>query len=299
MALTAQLSQVWRARIESYLNNLPVFLGAITNRNYEGEIKQNATCNIISVGEITVGTYTGAAISAETLATTGITFTADEKDYFAFDVLDTQQLGSFNVLVNDGSKKAAQAMARSVDDFIAGLHTQITTNVLGNDTTPVVVGFDSVAGELLPTQALAELYGKLSDSNADQSSVSVVLPGWYGKALLAELKGRNTLYGDSALSVGTAPGKLNIGGSLEGFANIYISNNVDNTAGAEYKVMAGTPASSITFGMALENVETTRLEANFGTRVKGLNVYGGKIPYEQHMALGTFDKGHWSNGLTL
>ena len=292
MALTAQFQQAWQERIEAYLNKIPVFV-ALTNKHYEGQIKQNAILNIISVGEISTAAYTGADITFDTLATTAVTFTADQKRSFSFQVLDSDNVGSMfgpTGLINTGSKKAAQKMARDVDDYLATLHTGITTNVYGSNATPIVVGFDKVVNEVLPSVALSALQQKLAEANADQSSPKVVVPAWFAAYLLMEFGVRYTAGGDSAGQVGVNIGKLDLP-PIAGFGEIYVSNNVANTAGAQYKVMAGTPESAITFGMALENVETGRLQNNFGSFVKGLNIYGAKIPYESHMALGTFNAG--------
>lgn len=290
MALTAHLQQAWRQRIEAYLNKAPIFKQALTNSHYEGDIKQNATLNIISVGEISSGTYTGADFTFDTLATTGITFTADQMKYFAFQVLDKDLIGSAVPLINIGSTKAGERMKRDVDDFLAALHSQITTNVYGSDGSPIIVGFDATAGEVLPSVALSELMRLMAESNADQSNPNVVVPPWFGAYLLSEFGIRNTAGGDSASKVGVKIGQLDLP-AVAGFTGIWVSNNVANTGAALYKVMAGSPDSSITFGMALENVETGRLEKNFGSFVKGINVFGGKVPYESHMALGTFNKG--------
>ncbi len=289
-ALTANLTQAWKERIEAYLQKFPIFLQAITNKHYEGEIKSNVTLNIVSVGEISVSTYTGADISFDTMATTGITFTADQKKSFSFQVLDTDKIGSMLDLINSGSKKAAQAMARTVDDFIAGLYTQITSNVYGTDVSPITVGFDTTVGEILPSVALATIMEILAEANADQSGVNTVVPPWMASYLLQEFGRRFTQGGDSAGQAGVNIGKLDLP-PIAGFKEIWVSNNVHNTAGTLYKVMAGTPDAAITFGMALDLVETGRLQNNFGSYVKGLNVYGGKVPFEPHMALGTFNKG--------
>lgn len=290
MALTANLTQGWKERIEGYLQKLPIYAQALTNKHYEGEVKMNATLNIVSVGEINVGTYTGADISFDTMATTGITFTADQKKYFGFQVLDTDMIGSMISLMNSGSQKAAQAMARDVDNYLAGLYSQITTNVYGTDAAPITVGFDSVAGEVLPSVALSVLQQKLAEANADQSDPKTVVPPWFAAYLLQEFGRRYTAEGDSAGKAGVSIGKLDMP-PIAGFSEIYVSNNVHNTAGTLYKIMAGTPDSSITFGMALEKVESNRLQNNFGSYVKGLNVYGAKIPFEAHMGLGTFNVG--------
>jgi hypothetical protein len=291
MALTADKQQAWRARIEKYLNTLPVFVEALTNKHYEGDIKANATLNIVSVGEVSVGTYTGADITFDALATTGQTFAADQQKYFGFRVLKTDQQGSAVGLIDIGSKKAGEAMKRDIDAFVASLHSQITTNVYGTDAAPISVGFG--INDILPSRALSQLRRKVAENNGDTSSMNIVVPIWLGDMILAQIAGRNTVGGDKALPQGVSEGLLP-GIKMSGFEKIYCSNNVVNTGGAKYKVMVGTPESAITFGIAIEDIETGPLEKNFGTFVKGLAVYGGKAPFEGHMGLGTFNEGSWS-----
>lgn len=292
-ALTANLTQTWKERIEAYLNIFPVFVDALTNKHYEGDIKTSKTLNILSVAEIVSHTYTGADISFDDLATTGITFTADQQLQFSFQFRDTDKIGSAIDLIEIGSKKAGERLARDRDAYVAGLYTGITTNVYGTDAAPIIVGFDNVAGEVLPSVALATLFQKIGEQNGDQSAVNAVLPMWLGSYLIQEMGKKFTSGGDAYSGVGAKIGKLELPFTPAGFKDIYISNDVATTSvvGTSYKVMAGSPDSAITFGAALDLVESGRREANFATYVKGLNVFGAKIPFEKHMALGTFNQG--------
>ena len=299
MALTAQHTSVWKARIEAYLDKAAIFVDALTNKNYQGELSANKTLNIITYGDITVSTYTGADITFDTPATTGDTFTLDQLKSFGFQVLRKDQYGSLEDLINQFSKRATIAMKLDTDAYIATLHSSITTNIYGSTATPKVIGFDSGAGEILPTQAMAEMFAMIGAENGNTSNVHTVFPQWLGKALIYELRTRTTAFGDSVLKMGVAPGKLELGGSVEGYTGIWVSNNVVNTAGAAYKVMLGSPEDSITFAEGIDEVGSGELQNNFGTYVKGLHIYGGKIPTEKHMALGTFDKGKWPNGDSL
>jgi hypothetical protein len=301
MALTAQHTQVWRSKIEAYLDKLAVFVEALTNKNYQGEMAANKTLNIVTYGNITVGTYSGADITFDTPSTTGDTFALDQLKYFGFQVLKKDQYGSLEDLITQFSKRAAIAMNTDTDTYIASLHTNITTNVYGTDAAPKVIGFDTSSGEITPSQALAEIFGLMAANNADMSGVNTVLPAWIAKALLYELKTRSTSFGDTILKTGVKPGKLELGGSIEGYSGIFMSNNVDTATATDgvggdvWKVMAGTPQSSITFGQGLDDVDSGSLQNNFGTFVKGLHIYGGKIVEQGHMGLGTFRKGHWPN----
>jgi len=291
MALTANLTQTWKERIEAYLNIFPVFKDALTNSHYEGDIKTSKTLNILSVGEITTHDYSGSDFTFDDLATTGITFTADQQKAFYFQFKDTDKIGSAIDLIEIGSRKAGESLARSRDSYIAGLHTGITTNVYGTDGSPIIVGFDGTANEVLPSVALATLFQKIGEQNGDQSAVNTVVPMWLASYLIQEMGRRFGGGGDAYSSVGAKIGKLELPFPIAGYKSIYVSNDVANTTSTLYKVMAGTPDSAITFGAAIDLVESGRREANFASYVKGVNVFGAKIPFEKHMALGTFNQG--------
>lgn len=301
MALTAQLLETWKPRAEAYTDKKAVFVQALCNRNYEGEAKENATVHILTVGDVSVSTYSGGWNDSDfaSLSTTKVDFSVDQKDKILFRVNDTDQLGSAIKLLDNGMERAAVAIALEVDAFIAGKHSEITTNVYGSDASPIVVGFDSGSGEVLPSRALSRLQRKLAESNADQDAPNVVVPAWLADALLVELGvNRATALGDQLSRLGVTTGLLQ-GVTAGGFSQIYVSNNVVNTASAKYKVMAGTPKSAITFASAIDKLESGRIQNDFADFVKGLYVYGAKVPFETHMALGTFDAGHYPDLSTI
>lgn len=292
MALTAHFTSAWVPQAEKYLDNISVFGQALTNKNYEGVAKENATVKILSVGDVSESAYSGGWNDSDfaNLSTTSQDFTLSQKRKFLFRVNDTDQLGSAIQLGNEGMKRALYTVMNTMDAHIASKQSGITTNVYGDDTTPISVGFDSGAGDVLPSVALSKLQSLLAAANADQSGPNVVVPVWFAEYLLQEFgAGRATAGGDAAASIGVTTGLLNF--RTGGFSGIYVSNNVVNTASAKYKVMAGTPGSSITFAKAIDKIETGRIQNDFADFVKGLVVYGGLIPFEEHMALGTFNQG--------
>ena len=68
--------------------------------------------------------------------------------------------------------------------------------------------------------------------------------------------------------------------------DIYISNNVPNTSGAKYKVIASTQESN-TYAEQLIKTEAYRREKGFDDGVKGLLVYGAKIIRPAAVAVAT------------
>ena len=54
------------------------------------------------------------------------------------------------------------------------------------------------------------------------------------------------------------------------------SNNVPNTAGEKYKIIAGHSIAT-SYAEQIVSVETYKPEKRFGDAVKGLHVYGAKV----------------------
>ena len=70
---------------------------------------------------------------------------------------------------------------------------------------------------------------------------------------------------------------------------IMVSNNVPNTAGAKYKVLAGHRIAW-SYASQVTKVEAYRPESRFADAVKGLHIYGGKVVRPNCLAVGTFSK---------
>lgn len=77
-----------------------------------------------------------------------------------------------------------------------------------------------------------------------------------------------TFRSDSALANGEV-------GEAAGF-RILKSNNVPNTAGTKYKIIAGH-AIATAYVEQIVDLQTYKPEKRFGDAVKGLHVYGAKV----------------------
>jgi hypothetical protein len=232
--------------------------------------------------------YTGAWSDTDydSVSTTGLDFTISEQRLFRLKVKDVDQQTQMLRLIDEGSKNAAYAVSNRKDQYIASMHSQIDAgNCYGTDASPITVGFG--VGEVRPTDALARLDEILGTALAPKSNPRVVLPIWFGTYLNQELGTRQTAVGDGALKLGVQQGLHST--DVAGFSQVWCSGNCPNTAGAKYKVLAGDPY--ITFADAIAKVESMRMQNDFADLVKGLYVYGGKIPFGSHMALGTFNQG--------
>lgn len=272
---------IWSSRILSYLDKIFVYGSAFTNRNYEGEIKNAGdSVKILQVGNITVSDYAGIVADAESITDFAQTLTIDQKKHFNFHVDDVDDQFSALLLVDEGSKRAAQAMGQVRDVFVASLLAGVDPeNLIGTDEAPITVGFGT--GQVKPYDAFLDLTQRLDESDVPGTDRRAVLPPWFIRALKAQFGERGSGLGDTVALNGLI-------GNLDGVA-VFQSNNVPNTAGDKYKCAVGQP--HITFADAIVKTETYRPEKKFATGVKGLHVYGAKLTHPKGFAVGTFAKG--------
>ena len=96
------------------------------------------------------------------------------------------------------------------------------------------------------------------------------MPAWFHGLLLKDERfvQAGTIRSDIALANGQV-------GVAAGF-RILKSNNVPNTTGAKYRIIAGHSIATAYVEQVLD-VQTFKPEKRFGDAVKGLHVYGAKV----------------------
>jgi hypothetical protein len=284
----ASEATMWSARILEYLDKDYVYLDALTNRNFEGEARKGGTVKAYYIGEVSVEDHDGAWTDADwdDLDDTEATIQIDKEKRFKFKAPRVREKFSTLQLIDQGSKRAAVAVGDVIDQAIAANYSAIDSgNNYGDDTTPITVGFGS--GEVAPTVALARLRQALVTARAPRTNPRVVVPEWFGTMLYIELSGRLTGLGDAA-ALGKFAVNTGFLANVAGLA-VYVSPNVPNTTSTKYKVIAGDPM--ITFASAIEEIDVIQLQNDFATGVKGLYVFGSKLPRAEYLALGTFNTG--------
>lgn len=292
---------IWSARILDYLDKDFVYVQVFTNRNYEGEAKRGGTVKAYYISDVLVTDYAGAWADGDWNALTDneVTIQIDKQKKFLLKVPKVREQFSVLNLIDQGSQRAAVAIGDVIDQAIAANYSAIAAgNAYGTDVAPITVGLG--AGEVTPSTALAILREKLIVARAPHVNPASIVPEWFGTMLQIELSGRPTLLGDAMIankSQGAANDANNVvkTGFLLDVAglDVYVSPNVPNVAGAQYKVMAGDPM--ITFASAIDEVDTIQLQNDFATGVRGLYVFGSKLPRGEYMALGTFNKGSYGS----
>jgi len=269
MSLTF-IPTVWAARLLTALEKSLVYGQAnVANREYEGDIRQAGnTVKIASIGDVTIGDYTkNTDISEpETLSDSDLSLVIDQSKYFNFyvDSIDRAQQ-NVNVL-DEAMKRSAWKLREVADTYLAGVMSAAVTvgNTIGSIATPEVPTKDDAY------EYLVDLGVLLDEADVPIDGRFVIVPAWFHGLLLKDERfiKAGTMRSDIALANGQV-------GEAAGF-RILKSNNVPNTAGANYKILAGHRVATAYVEQVLD-VQTFKPEKRFGDAVKGLHVYGAKV----------------------
>ena len=281
MSIQNFIPTIWSARLLNHLDKSHVYLNLL-NRDYEGEIKNfGDTVKINQVGDVSIKDYTkGTDIDApEDITGEQQELKIDQAKYFNFAVDDVDNAQTNPKLMDKAMQRAAYAMNDVVDAFAANLlainvHAD---NAIGTNEAPIV-----------PTKAdaydyLVDLNTKLTEANVAKMGRWVVIPAFYHGLLLKDDRfvGNGTDYNQAILEGGEV-------GKAAGFT-VYVSNNVPNTEGTKYKVIAGTTEVG-SYAEQILNTEAYRPEKRFSDAVKGLHTYGAKVLQRKCIAVLTCNK---------
>ena len=275
MAITNFIPTIWSARLNESLKKALVF-GNIVNTDYEGEITgQGSSVKINTIGAVTIGTYdksTGAG-DPEELNSAQTTLTVDQAKFFNFKVEDIDKAQANVNLLDGGMKEAAYGLADVMDQYIAGLYTEVKAgNTIGDDTTPIVPTANNAYDYLVDLSVI------LSENNVPKADRFVVVPEFFYGLLQKDPRFTKD---PTVLATGYI-------GDVAGM-RVYTSNNVPNTLGAKYKIVAGHK-SAISFAQQIDSVEAYRPEKSFSDAVKGLQLYGAKVVKPEALAVMTINK---------
>jgi hypothetical protein len=261
---------VWAARLLVALEKALIYGQAnVSNRDYEGEIrKAGNTVKIASIGDVSIGDYTTNEDidDPEVLSDEEQTLLIDKAKYFNFyvDSVDRAQQ-NVNVL-DEAMRRSAWSLRELADTFLAETMDAAVPNgnKIGTTGTPKVPTKDDAY------EYLVDLGVLLDEADVPIDGRFVVVPAWFHGLLLKDERfvKAGTRRSDAALANGEV-------GEAAGFA-ILKSNNVPNTTGAKYKIIAGHSIATA-YVEQIVDVQTYKPEKRFGDAVKGLHVYGAKV----------------------
>ena len=281
MALTEGLDffvpEIWAGRLLRNLNNTHVYARCV-NRDYEGEIRNfGDTVHINNIGRITIDDYTANTDMdpAETLSSDQRSLVIDQAKYFNFQIDAIDQAQTKPKVMDEAMAEAAYGLSDEADTYLAGILAAATTNTIGSTVSPEAPDSDTAY------EYLVDLGTLLSESNVPKPSRFVVVPPWFYGLLLKDDRFVKYDKVGEAITNGFV-------GSAAGF-KVYESNNVPNTDGAAYKIIAGTKMAA-TYAEQINKVEAYKPELRFASAVKGLHLYGAKLVRPEAVAVLTADR---------
>ena len=279
MSVNNFIPQIWSARLLEHLDKAHVYANLV-NRDYEGEIRNfGDTVKVNQIGDITIKDYTkGSDIEdPDDLDGTQQILTINQSKYFNFGIDDVDNAQTNPKLMNEAMSRTAYGMNDVTDSFIANLMAVEAGSTIGSDDSPIVPTATNAYDYLV------DLGTALTEANVPLVGRWVVVPAWYHGLLLKDSR---------FVASGTDYNKAILEGGYVGVASgfkIWISNNVPNTSGTKYKIIAGTNAAT-SYAEQLTEVEGYRPEKSFKDAVKGLHIYGAKVFQKKCLACMTANK---------
>lgn len=282
MSVTNFIPTIWSARLLAHLDKKHVY-AALVNRDYEGEIKNYGdTVKINQIGDITIQDYQKGKDIAdpEDLSGDQTILVIDQAKYFNFAIDDVDKAQVNPKLMDAAMQRAAYGMNDVTDLSLANtmyLAAQNNGSNLGSDDSVVVPTKNDAYDYLV------DLSTDLTEKDVPTEGRWVVVPAWFHGLLLKDNRfvGNGTDY-NKALIEG---GEVGVAGGFK----VWLSNNVPNTEGAKYKIIAGTNAGASYAEQILET-KAYSPEKRFADAVKGLHVYGGKVVQPKCLSVLTASK---------
>jgi hypothetical protein len=292
------IPEIWSGKLIEKFYNATV-LSAISNTNYEGEIKNQGDKVIIRTRpSVTIRDYKAdGALTVERPSSNVVELLIDKGKYWNTildDVMETQaDINMMSLWAED----AAEQMKIVIDtDVLLGILNQAsadnrgtTAGVISNDvnlgvtTTPLALVADAPGvGEVSILDMILRLGQVLDEQNVPETGRYLVMPMWATAMIKRSELRQAYLSGDSVSMLRN--GRV---GMIDRFT-LYASNLLPagvagGLAAGEYAIYAGH-SQGLTFASQIAKTETLRSESTFGQLMRGLNVYGYKVIDNKLMA---------------
>jgi hypothetical protein len=281
------IPEIWSGKLIENFYDATV-LAAISNTNYEGEIRRMGdTVNIRTTPEISIKTYVkGQTLSVENPDKPKIQLVIDKGEYFACIEDDVDKVQSDVNMMDTWSKDASERMKIKIDqrvltDILPDISAlnkgatagRITGNIdLGTTGSPIAITKTNVLDYIV------DLGTVLDEANAPEGERFLVIPAkMAGMIKKSDLKDAS-LTGDSVSVLRN--GRL---GMIDRFT-LYMSHNLSVTSG-KFSIIAGHKMG-FTFASQMTEMESLRAESTFGNVIRGLQVYGYKVVKPEALAQG-------------
>ena len=291
---------LWSGKLAQKFYAATVF-GEIANTDWQGDITGMGDSVIINtIPTITINNYSiGQNLAYEIPAPSTITLTIAKGKYFGVNVNNVLELQAKPKLMDVFTNDAAMQMKIAVDtDVLLGTFNQgAATNQgatagkisasfnLGTDLAPVTL----TAANIL--QSITALSSVLDEANVPETDRWLVISPTERQILMQSNLAQAQFMGDPSSILRN--GKI---GMIDRFT-VYVSNLLPRAAAGQsytgsavanalkrHAIMAGHK-SAITFASQIAKVESLQNPNDFGTLIRGLNVYGYKVVQADGLAL--------------
>lgn len=282
------IPQIWSGRLLEKFYAATV-LAAISNTNYEGEIKKHGDTVIIrTIPTLTIRDYEATGpITVERPSSNVIQLLIDKGKYFAAILDDVMRVQADMDLLDMWADDASEQLKIAIDtQVLAAIPAQVdaankgTTAGkisgdinLGKATAPITVGPADGVGIVGILSLLIDMGVCLDEQNVPEPGRWAILPAWaVGTLLKSDLRQADAMGDDTSV---LRNGRV---GTIARF-NVYQSNLLPTaTEGTDkaFHILAGHN-TGLTFASQLTEMETLRVESTFGTLMRGLQVYGFKV----------------------
>ena len=289
------IPEIWSGKLIENFYDATV-LAAISNTDYEGEIRQHGdTVNIRTTPEITIRDYVkGQTLTVENPDKPKLQLLIDKGEYFACVEDDVDKVQSDIKLMDTWSKDASERMKIKIDqrvltDLLPGVASAnrgasagaITASFnLGVTTAPLTVTKDGASSTTAVVDLLVDLGTVLDEANCPEDNRFVVIP-----AKMAGLIKKSELRDASLTGDGTSIVRNGRLGMIDRFT-VYVSHNLRRatvSGSVEHSIIAGHKMG-FTFASQMTNMETLRAQSTFGNIIRGLQVYGYKVVKPEALA---------------
>lgn len=265
MAVANFIPEIWSKKLLKIFDKM-VVMAKLVNRDYEGEIKEAGdTVHIRTFGDVTVNSYTrDMTISFQALTDPMVDLTIDQQKYFAFKVDDMDKAQSNIGILEGYSERAAIAIRDVVDTRLIGHYADVpAANTIGSTGAPITLDKDNIYSYI------TQLSQALDDANAPQDGRNLVIAPKFKTMLVnSDQFIRATDLGDKVVQNGYI-------GEVSNFA-VHVTTNDATVSGCKH--LLALTKDFISFASQISKVESVRPYNMFADAVKGLYLYGSKVP---------------------
>jgi hypothetical protein len=291
---------LWSGKLAQKFYAATVF-GEIANTDWQGDITgMGDTVIINTIPTITINNYSiGQNLAYEVPAPSTVSLTINKGKYFGVNVNNVLELQAKPKLMDVFTNDAAMQMKIAIDqDVLAGTFDQgAAANKgttagdrsgsynLGDDDNPITLTAQNIL------EKITALSSVLDEQDVPETDRWLIITPVERQILMQSNLAQAQFMGDPSSILRN--GKI---GMIDRFT-VYVSNLVprgdededwiggaDNGTAKRHAIMAGHK-SAITFASQIAKVESLQNPNDFGTLIRGLNVYGFKVVQPEALAL--------------